>query len=66
MVATVKSMLKATNLPGWFWGDPVSIAMYVLNMCSTKSVDDMNPLEVWHGKKPTVHHLRTFGCIVYV
>jgi hypothetical protein len=24
------------------------------------------PLEVWYKKKPTVHHLRTFGCIVYV
>jgi hypothetical protein len=32
----------------------------------TKSVDDMTPFEAWHGRKPMVHHLRTFGCIVYV
>jgi hypothetical protein len=40
--------------------------MYVLSMCSMKSVDDMTLLVVWHGNKPVVHHLRTFGCIVYV
>jgi hypothetical protein len=31
-----------------------------------KSVDDMNPFEAWHGKKLVVHHLRMFGCIIYV
>jgi hypothetical protein len=30
-----------------------------------KSVDGMTSFEVWHGKKPTVHHLRMFECIVY-
>jgi hypothetical protein len=31
-----------------------------------KSVHCMTPFEVWHGKKLVVHHLRTFGCIVYI
>jgi hypothetical protein len=31
-----------------------------------KSVDDMTPFEAWQGKKPTVHHLGMFWCIVYV
>jgi hypothetical protein len=31
-----------------------------------KSVDGMTPFEAWHRRKTTVHHLRTFGCIVYV
>jgi hypothetical protein len=44
----------------------VNAAVYVLNRCPTKSVDGMTPFEVWHRRKPTVHHLRTFGCIVYV
>ncbi|CAA6672766.1 unnamed protein product [Spirodela intermedia] len=26
----------------------------------------MTPFEVWHGKKPAVHHLKVFGCIAYV
>jgi hypothetical protein len=44
----------------------VNTAVYVLNRCPTKSVDGMTPFEAWHGRKPVVHHLRTFGCIVYV
>jgi hypothetical protein len=66
VVTTVRSMLKAKGLPGWFWGEVVNVVVYVLNMCPTKSVDGMTPLEAWHRRKPTVHHLRTFGCIMYV
>jgi hypothetical protein len=40
--------------------------VYVVNRCPMKSVDGMTPFEAWHGRKPTVHHPRTFGCIVYV
>jgi hypothetical protein len=59
-------MLKAKGLPRWFWGEAVNVAVYVLNRCPTKSVDGMTPFEAWHGRKSAVHHLRTFGCIVYV
>jgi hypothetical protein len=65
-VATARSMLKVKGLPGWFWGEAVNTTVYVLNRCPTKSVDSMTPFEAWHGRKPAVHHLRTFGCIVYV
>jgi hypothetical protein len=66
VVATAKSMLKANGQPGWFWGEAVNTALYVLNRCPTKSVDGMTPFEAWQGGKPAVHHLRTFECIVYV
>jgi hypothetical protein len=66
VVATAMSMLKAKGLPGWFWGEAVGAVVYVLNKCLTKSMDDMTPFEVWHGKKPVVHHLRKFGCIIEV
>ena len=66
MVATARSMLKAKGLPGCFWGDAVATAVYLLNQCPTKNVEGMTPFEVWHGKKPAVHHLRVFGCIAYV
>jgi transposase InsO family protein len=66
VVATTRSMLKAKGLPGWFWGEVVNTAVYVLNRCLMNNVDGMTLFEVWHRRKPTVHHLRTFGCIVYV
>jgi hypothetical protein len=29
-------------------------------------MDGKIPYEVWHNKKPSVHHLRTFGCVAYI
>jgi hypothetical protein len=31
-------MLKAKNLLGWFWGEAVTTAVYLLNRVPTKSV----------------------------
>ena len=42
-------MLKAKVLPGWFWGEAVNTAMYVLNQCPTKSVEGTTPFEAWYG-----------------
>jgi transposase InsO family protein len=39
VVPTAGSMLKAIGLLGWFWGEAVNIAVYVLNRCPTKSVE---------------------------
>jgi hypothetical protein len=66
MVAIARWMLKAKGLPQWFWGEAVNVAVYVLNRCQMKSVDGMTLFEAWHRRRPMVHHLRTFGCIVYV
>jgi hypothetical protein len=40
--------------------------VYVLNRTPSKSVEGATPFDLWYGKKPSVHHLRTFGCIGYV
>jgi hypothetical protein len=44
----------------------VCTAVYVLNRCPTKSLNNKTPYEAWHGRKPTVSHLRTFGCVAFV
>jgi hypothetical protein len=66
VVATARHMLKAKDLLRWFWDEAVSIVVYVLNMCPTKSVDSMTSFVAWCGRKLAVHHLRTFRCIVYI
>jgi transposase InsO family protein len=38
VVAMARSMLKAKGLPGWFWGEAVNTAVYILNRCPTKTV----------------------------
>jgi hypothetical protein len=65
-VATARSLLKAKRMPAYFWGEAVATAVYLLNRSPTKGVHGMTPFEAWYGKKPAVHYLRTFGCVVYV
>jgi hypothetical protein len=59
-------MLKAAGMPGRFWGEEVMMVVYLLNCSPTHSVDGKTPYQAWHGKKPTVHHLRVFGCVAYM
>ncbi|WVZ62952.1 hypothetical protein U9M48_012640 [Paspalum notatum var. saurae] len=59
-------MLKAKGMPAAFWGEAVSIAVYILNRSPTKSLENKTPFEAWHGRKLDVAHLRTFGCIGHV
>jgi hypothetical protein len=40
--------------------------VYILNRAPTKAVDGMTPYEAWHGRRPDVHHFRTFGCVVFI
>jgi hypothetical protein len=32
----------------------------------TKAVHGMAPYEAWHGHRPDVQHVRTFGSVAYV
>ena len=40
-------------------------ATYILNRCPTKALHSITPYEAWHGKKPSIGHLRVFGCLAY-
>jgi hypothetical protein len=66
VVAMACSMMKSKGMPGRFWGEAVSTAVYLLNRAPTKSVVGMTPYEAWYGRKPSVDHLRTFGCVTHV
>ena len=41
-------------------------AVYLLNRAPTRSLAGRTPYEAWHGTKPAVDHLRTFGCMAHV
>jgi hypothetical protein len=43
----------------------VVTAVYILNHSPTKALNDRTPYEAWHGRKPTVSHLRVFGCLTF-
>jgi hypothetical protein len=44
----------------------VGTTCYLINQSPSSELDDKNPHEVWSGKKPSLHHLRVFGCDAYV
>ena len=61
-----RSMLKATGLPGTFWGVIVSTVIFILNRAPAQSFDGKTAYEAWHGMWPVVHFLLTFGRIAHI
>ncbi|TXG63370.1 hypothetical protein EZV62_010364 [Acer yangbiense] len=61
-----RAMLKEKGLPNTFWAEAVYTAVYLLNKCPTKAVQNKTPVEAWSGRKPFAKHLRVFGSICYV
>ena len=51
-----------SGLPQTFWGEAVMTAEYLHNLTPTKN---KTPMELWNGKKPSVRHLKSFGCLAY-
>ena len=66
IIGMARSMLKAKDMPAEFWGEAVSTAVFILNRCPTKALKGQTPFEAWHGRKPNVAFLRTFGCVGHV
>jgi predicted nucleotidyltransferase len=61
----VRSMLNSKNLPKELWGEAVSTATYVLNICPPKKLNGITPKECLSSNKPNVSHLRVFGSVAY-
>ena len=40
-------------------------ACYMVNETPTSALVGKTPMEVWSGKKPSIRHLRVFGCKAY-
>uniref|UniRef100_A0ACD5XRG8 Uncharacterized protein n=1 Tax=Avena sativa TaxID=4498 RepID=A0ACD5XRG8_AVESA len=66
VVEMARCMLKGMSMPAMFLGEAVKCAVYVLNRAPTRSLNGVTPYEAWHRRKPTVEHLRTFGCVAHM
>jgi hypothetical protein len=42
------------------------IAVYIYNRSPHRILKNMTPEEAFHGKNPSVEHLRIFSCLVYI
>ncbi|KAF5759182.1 putative RNA-directed DNA polymerase [Helianthus annuus] len=60
-----RSMLRMKNLSHSYWAEVVACAAYLINRAITKSIPNITPQEAWSGRKPSVGHLKVFGCVAY-
>jgi hypothetical protein len=65
IVEMARALLFAARLPKSFWALAVATAVYVSNRCPTVSLGNRTPFEAWCGHKPTIAHMRVFGCLAY-
>nr|GEW32407.1 retrovirus-related Pol polyprotein from transposon TNT 1-94 [Tanacetum cinerariifolium] len=65
IVEMARSMLKTKNLEDEFWAEAVATVIYLINISPTKVVWNVTPYEAWYESKPSVSHLRIFGCTCY-
>ncbi|KAM1721711.1 hypothetical protein ACFX12_023214 [Malus domestica] len=61
----VRSMMSSADLPISFWGYALHTVAYLLNAVPSKSVPQ-TLYEIWYGKKPSLKHLKIWGCPAYV
>jgi len=58
-------MIKANSLGNEFWVEEVHTLVYILNRCPTEVLLNLTPKEAWSRHKPSVVHMKVFGCIAY-
>ena len=66
IVEMARSLLNEAKLPKTYWGYAVLYAAHILNLLPTRTLDGKTPHEAYTGNKPSVAHLRIFGCKVHV
>ncbi|CAN7059401.1 unnamed protein product [Brassica oleracea var. botrytis] len=66
LMGVARSMMFQTNVPKRFWSDAVMTACYLINRTPTRILGDLTPYEVLNKRKPSINHLRVFGCLCYV
>lgn len=65
MATTLKHSNPEVQYPDQMWAELVHASVYILNRTGKSSVTNISPYELWMGKKPRVHHIRTIGSTCY-
>jgi hypothetical protein len=66
VVEMARTLLLHSCVPMVCWEDAVLHANYVRNRVSTCAIKGKTPYEVFWGRKPSLEHLKPFGCLVFV
>lgn len=64
--AKARSMMIESSTPLKFWVQACQVAVFITNRIITAALpNNMTPFEAWHYRKPSVAHLKVFGCKAY-
>jgi Reverse transcriptase (RNA-dependent DNA polymerase)/gag-polypeptide of LTR copia-type/GAG-pre-integrase domain/Integrase core domain len=60
-----RSMLYQAQVSASWWGEAIMHSIYIRNRCITTENQMKTPEEVWSGCKPSIKHIKIFGCNAY-
>jgi hypothetical protein len=66
LVEMARTMPDEHRTPRRFWADTINIACYISNQIFLRSILPLTPFKLRFGCKPSVSHLRPFGCKCFV
>ena len=66
ILAKVRYMLNESCLPKIFWAEATNTVVYLINRSPCSAIKFQTPMHVWSGKKPSLTHLKPFGCLAYI
>ena len=58
-------MMKEMNVPVNLWAEAIATAVHILNMSPTQALQKCTPYQALTGLKPSVTHLKVFGCVAF-
>ena len=61
----MRVLLFEKTLLNELWGEAASTTIYIMNCFPTKSLQGLTPYEAWIRSKPSIEHLRIFGCLAH-
>jgi hypothetical protein len=66
LVELARTMLDEHRTSRRFWADAISTACYISNRIFLCSILNLTPFDLRFGHKPSVSHLRPFGCKCFI
>ncbi|CAH0476232.1 unnamed protein product [Peronospora belbahrii] len=66
IVTIGRSMLHRAKLDKFFWAEAAMTAIYVKNCLPSPKVVHKIPFEIVYNSKPSVKHMRVFGCQTFI
>ncbi|KAK7867828.1 hypothetical protein R5R35_008269 [Gryllus longicercus] len=66
VMESARSMMHAMNTSKYLWGEAVNTVVYILNRTPTSEKRSTTPYEAFMDRKPSLSHLKKFGCTAFM